>query len=128
MLQHGGRTYSVGDVVWTVDPFKFGTAVPRLFAIISTRTHPYEGEKFVGVTVTTTDHLVAHPLRDEYWEVGGAPEESYLLPLSMHTPRASTVQAPPNYEAITDPWQGRLTREFMMQVIEEIIWTLRQGE
>lgn len=128
MLQHRGREYAVGDVVWTVDPFNYGTAVPRLFAIVSTRTHPFEGEQFVGVTVTTTSHLVAHPLRDEYWEVGGAPKESYLLPLSIHTPRPSTIQAPPNYDSITDPWQGRLTGEFINQVIGEIVWTLRQGE
>jgi len=128
MLQYRGREYRVGDVVWTVDPFKFGTAIPRLFAIVSTRTHPYEGEQFVGVTVTTTNHLVAHPLRDEYWAEGGAPKESYLLPLSIHTPRASTIRAPPKYDAITDPWQGRLNQKFMKQVIEEIVWTVRQME
>lgn len=128
MLRHQGREYTVGDVVWTVDPFKLGITVPRLFAIVSTRTHPFEGEQFVGVTVTTTDHMVAHPLLDEYWEYGGAPERSYLLPLSLHTPRVSAIQAPPNDESITDPWQGRLAREIMEQVIEEIVWTLRKVE
>lgn len=128
MRKHRGREYAVGDVVWTVDPFKHGTGVSRLFAIVSTRTHPFEGEQFVGVTVTTTDHLIAHPLRDEYWEVGGAPVDSYLLPLSIHTPRASTIRPPPNFDSITDAWQGRLSREFIKQVIEEIVWTLRQGE
>lgn len=33
MLRHRGREYTVGDVVWTVDPFKLGTTVPRMFAI-----------------------------------------------------------------------------------------------
>lgn len=128
MLRHQGREYTVGDVVWTVDPFKLGTTVPRLFAIISTRTHPFEAEQFVGVTVTTTDHLVAHPLRAEYWQYGGTPEQSYLLPLSIHTPRAASIQPPPEYESITDPWQGRLDRQFIKQVIEEIVWTLRKVE
>lgn len=128
MLRHRGREYTVGDVVWTVDPFKLGTTVPRMFAIVSTRTHPFEDEQFVGVTVTTTDHMVAHPLWDEYWEYGGTPEQSYLLPLSIHTPRASTIQAPPDYDSIMDPWQGRLASEFMERVIDEIVWTLRRYE
>lgn len=128
MLRHQGRNYTVGDVVWTADPFKRGVTVSRLFAIVSTRTHPFEDEQFVGVTITTTDHLIAHPLRDEYWESGGTPERSYLLPLSIHTPRATNIQPPPNYDSITDPWQGRLSREFMEQVVEEIVWTLRKYE
>lgn len=126
MIRHGGRKYEVGDVVWTVDPFKSGNAISRMFAIVSTRTHPFEGEQFVGVTITTTDHMVAHPLQDAYWTHGGTPKQSYLLPLSIHSPRATNIQAPPNYQAITDPWQGRLSDEFMEQVIEEIVWTLRR--
>lgn len=124
-MQWKGRRYEVGDVVWTVDPFKLGADVSRLFAIVSTRTHPFEGEQFVGVTLTTTEHLVAHPLDESHWEMGGTPEQSYILPLSIHTPRASNIQAPPEYEGIDDPWQGRLTDEFIDDVIEEIVWTLR---
>lgn len=125
-MRVGGREYDVGDVVWTVDPFKLGGDVSRLFAIISTRTHPFEGEQFVGVTLTTTDHLVAHPLDDSHWEVGGTPEQSYILPLSIHTPRAVNIQAPPKYDRIDDPWQGRLTDDLIDDIIEEIVWTLRQ--
>jgi|GEM_PF-361330 len=121
------RRYETGDVVWTVDPFKLGDGVPRLFAVVSTRTHPFDGEQFVGATVTTTDHAVAHPLRAEYWVSGGTPEPSYILPLSLHTPRLSSVTAPPGYEQLDDPWQGRLTDEFVAEVIEEIVWTLRRG-
>lgn len=124
MFRHRGREYEVGDVVWTVDPFKSGGSVSRLFAVVSTRTHPFEGEQFVGVTVTTTDHQVAHPPRESHWERGGTPEQSYLLPLSIHSPRAPSVQAPPNYDAITDPWQGRLTDTFVETVVDEIVWTL----
>lgn len=86
MLERNGRAYEVGDVVWTVDPFKLGHDRSRLFAIICTQTHPFEGEQFIGMTVTTTDHLVAHPLEDHHWEIGGTPEQSYILPLSIHTP------------------------------------------
>lgn len=121
-----GRRYDVEDVVWTVDPFKLGADVSRLFAIVSTRTHPFEDEQFIGVTVTTTEHLVAHPLEDRNWETGGTPEQSYILPLSIHTPRAANIQPPPGYENIDDPWQGRLTADFMENIIEEIVWTLRK--
>jgi hypothetical protein len=128
MLRHRGREYEVGDVVWTVDPFKSGSSVSRLFAVVSTRTHPFEGEQFVGATITTTDHLIAHPLRESHWVSGGTPEQSYLLPLSIHSPRATSIQAPPTYDAITDPWQGRLTDAFVEAVIEEIVWTLRRRD
>ena len=57
------RDYQVGDVVWCVDPFKLGADHSRLFAVISTRTHPFEDEQFLGATITTTDHTVAHPSR-----------------------------------------------------------------
>lgn len=128
MLRHRGRDYEVGDVVWTVDPFKSGSSLSRLFAIVSTRTHPFEGEQFVGVTITTTNHLIAHPLDGSHWEVGGTPRQSYLLPLSIHSPRATAIQAPPTYDSITDPWQGRLTDELIEMVVEEIVWTLRRRE
>jgi hypothetical protein len=128
MLRHRGREYRMGDVVWTVDPFERGTDVARMFAIVSTRTHPFGGEQFVGASVTTTDHQVAHPLRESYWSYGGTPEQSYLLPLSIHTPRASNIQAPSEYDGIADPWQGRLSQAFMERVVEEIVWTLRKYE
>ena len=123
----GERVYQPGDVVWTVDPFKNGVELSRMFRIVSTRTHPFEGEQFVGCTLTTTNHTVAHPLHDRDWEFGGTPEQSYLLPLSLHTPREPDIQAPQDYESITDPWQGRLSDTIIDQVIEEIVWTLRQS-
>lgn len=123
----GTRTYQPGDVVWTVDPFKNGANVSRMFCIVSTRTHPFEDEQFVGCTLTTTDHTVAHPLDEQNWERGGTPEQSYVLPLSLHTPRATTIQPPPEYDAIDDPWQGRLTNTMLDRIIDEIVWTLRRG-
>ncbi|MEZ3115787.1 hypothetical protein RYH80_07640 [Halobaculum sp. MBLA0147] len=120
------RRYEAGDVVWTADPFKTGDGLERLFLVVSRRTHPFDEEQFVGATVTTTDHGVAHPLRDEYWEYGGTPRQSYVLPLSLHTPRLSNVRAPAGYDAIEDPWQGRVTEAFLTNVIDEIVWTLRR--
>ena len=120
------RDYQVGDVVWCVDPFKLGADHSRLFAVISTRTHPFEDEQFLGAAITTTDHTVAHPLKDTYWEYGGTPKPSYILSLSLHSPRTSQIQPPPNYDEITDPWQGRLSREFIRDIVDEITWTLRR--
>lgn len=70
--------------------------------------------------------MVGHPLKDEYWKHGGTPEPSYVLPMSIHTPRASNIRAPSQYEAITDPWQGTLTEEFVEKITEEIVWKLRK--
>lgn len=127
MLRHGGRAYEVGDVVWTVDPFKAGEEVPRMFATVSTRTHPFEGEQFIGATLTRTNHQMAHPLKEEYWEVGGTPKFSYILPRSIHTPRASNIQAPERLDT-DDPWQGRLTDEFIEPVVDELVLALRRLE
>lgn len=124
MRRQRGVEYEVGDVVWTVDPFKLGSDVSRMFAVISTDTYPFEDQQFIGVAITTTSHLISHPLPDRYWDVGRTPEESYILPLSIHSPKISNIQAPPNYNAITDPWQGRLKSEFVEKVIGEITFTL----
>lgn len=125
MSAPGGRTYQPGDVVWCVDPYKMGVDVSRMFVVISTRTHPFEDEQFVGVTLTTTPHIVAHPLDPQHWTVGGTPKPSYVLPLSIHTPRTSTIQPPPEYDEITDPWQGTLTNEILSMIIGEIVYVLR---
>lgn len=60
------RDYQVGDVVWCGDPFELISELSRLFAVISTRTHPFEAEQFLGAAITTTDHTVAHPLKYTY--------------------------------------------------------------
>ncbi len=57
-VSYEGREYGLGDVVWTVDPFKLGGDVSRMFAIVTTETHPFQGKQFVGVPLTTTDHLI----------------------------------------------------------------------
>lgn len=96
-----------------------------MFCVISTRTHPFEDEQFIGVTLTTTDHSLAHPLRPRDWDIGGTPEQSYVLPLSIHTPRASTIRAPTEYEDIMDPWQGTIATGLLEKIIDEIVHTLR---
>jgi hypothetical protein len=125
-VSQAGRDYGVGDLVWTVDPFKIGGDVSRMFAIVTTETHPFQGKQFVGVSLTTTDHLIGHPLSDEYSELGGTPEPSRILPLSIHSPRTSQIQAPPEYDSISDPWQGRLTDEFMKKVVDEILFAFNK--
>ena len=81
-------------MVWTVDPFKLGGDISRMFATVTTETHPFQGKQFVGVPLTTTGHLISHPLSNEQWEMGGTPEPSRILPLSIHSPRMSQIQAP----------------------------------
>lgn len=125
-LAHQNRKYGVGDVVWTVDPFKLGGDVSRMFAIVTTETQPFRGKQFVGVTLTTTDHWISHPLSDKHWELGGTPEPTWILPLSIHSPRTSQIQAPLDYDNISDPWQGRLTEDFMNKVVDEIVYAFNK--
>lgn len=125
-VSHEDREYGVGDVVWTVEPSKLGGDLSRMFAIVTTETHPFQGKQSVGVTLTTTDHLVGHPLSDEHWEMGGTPEPSRILPLSIHSPRTSQIQAPSEYNSISDPWQGRLTEDIMKKVVGEILFAFNK--
>jgi mRNA-degrading endonuclease toxin of MazEF toxin-antitoxin module len=104
-----------GDVVRSVDPFKAGESRERPWLIVSNDSHPYGDEQFIAVALTTSSHLPAHPLRDEYWEVGGAPEESFVLPWAVHSPRRETIEA----------WQGRLTPSFVNRVVDEVVAYLR---
>jgi hypothetical protein len=44
MVSYESRGYGVGDVVWTVDPSKLGSDASRMFAILTTETHPFQGK------------------------------------------------------------------------------------
>jgi hypothetical protein len=120
MMAGRDGSYQRGDVVWTTDPFKQGVEMERLWLIVSSDAHPFYGEQYIGLGVTTTPRLISHPLRDEYWTAGGTPKPSYVAPWAVHSPRQEDIQPPSNYDEIDNPWQGTLKQSFVDDVVDEL--------
>lgn len=53
---------------------------PRPYVIASGDTHPFHGEEYVGLAITTTDLDSAVPIEDAAWVRGGLPKQSYIKP------------------------------------------------
>jgi len=75
-----------GDVVRAPDPFKI-TEAPRPWLILNDDGHPFPGEEYVTVTLTTTPHDGTVPIDDVDWVDGGMPRRSYASPWSLASPR-----------------------------------------
>lgn len=70
-------THQRGEVVWYPAMF---AAYDRPFLVVSDDSHPFHGEEYVGLTVTTTEHERAHPIETADWELGSLPKQSYIKP------------------------------------------------
>lgn len=68
-----------GDVVWSDDPFKHGTA-GRPWLVLNDDTHPFGDEQHMAVALSTSGHDAALPIREDDWVEGGTPKRSYVLP------------------------------------------------
>lgn len=90
--------YTRGDVVEVGDPFNDGDR-SRPFLLVNTDAHPFDGEQYIAVTLTTRtwyeETIAISP--DDFLE-GGVPEESYIVPWGVTSPQ---------HDDITD-WFGRL--------------------
>lgn len=53
---------------------------PRPYLIVSGDAHPFYGEEYIGLVVTTTDWAAALPVPDDAWVRGGLPEPSFIEP------------------------------------------------
>jgi hypothetical protein len=70
-------THRRGEVVWY--PAMFAD-YDRPFLVVSTDAHPFHGEEYVGLAVTTSAQDRAVPIEAADWELGELPKESYLKP------------------------------------------------
>lgn len=102
-------TYRRGDVVWGPDPFK-ATENPRPWLVLNTDSHPFHGEEYMTVTLTTTPHEDTIPIRDTDWVAGGAPRQRYASPWSV---------ASPKHPALVQR-QGRVSESLVRTVVEEL--------
>jgi len=53
---------------------------PRPYLIVSGLSHPFHGEEYIGIAITTTALESAIPISDDAWVRGGLPKESFLKP------------------------------------------------
>jgi mRNA-degrading endonuclease toxin of MazEF toxin-antitoxin module len=99
-----------GDVVRSTDPFKVGANSQRPWLIVNNDTHPFGDEQYIAVAVSTKEYGDSIALGDDVWEVGGVPEESFVSPWAVHSPRIEDLVA----------WQGRVTDVFVDDVVAEL--------
>lgn len=99
-----------GDVVRSADPFKLGSNRERPWLLLDNDSHPFNGEQFVAVAVSTKQYDSSLALTPETWDTGGVPVESFVSPWAVHSPRTEDLVA----------WQGRVTESFTDRVVDEL--------
>lgn len=77
-----------GGVVWHPAPFRDGG---RPYVVLSNDDHPFYGEEYVVVGVTTTERERAVALTPETWAEGGAPKPSWASPWYVLTIKHATI-------------------------------------
>lgn len=80
--------YKRGDVVWHPAPFRDGG---RPYVVLSDDGHPFYGEEYVVVGVTTTERERAVALTPERWAEGGPPKSSWASPWYVLTVKDVTI-------------------------------------
>lgn len=73
-------SYTRGHVIWATDPFGRNE---RPWIILSDDTHPFHGEEYSAIAVSTTDRSIAVPLPADAWISGSPPRMSYANPWSI---------------------------------------------
>ena len=104
-----------GDVVRSSDPFKLGEESQRPWLIVNNDSHPFCGEQYVAVAISTKAYADSIPLQNDVWVTGGVPRESFVSPWAVHSPRIEDLVA----------WQGRVTKEFVDRVVNTLETYLR---
>jgi hypothetical protein len=97
-----------GDVVRSSDPFRLGRDSQRPWLVVSTDRHPFADEQCIAVAVSTKEYPDSLSLTDAPWDVGGVPEQSFVSPWAVHSPRGEDVVA----------WQGLVASSFVDRVLD----------
>lgn len=78
-----------GHVVWHDGLFR-GSDRPWL--IVSDDAHPFHGEEYLVVGITTTKRDDAIQLRDTDWTIGGLPGQSFVSPWFISTIKHTSIR------------------------------------
>jgi hypothetical protein len=53
---------------------------PRPYLVVSDDSHPFHGEEYIALAITTTEMPAAVALAADDWDRGGLPRQSYVKP------------------------------------------------
>lgn len=104
-------TYERGDIVETSDPFT-DEKPSRPFLIVNTDAHPFHGDQYVAVTLTTKswyDETV--PLHADDFIEGGVPEKSAIVPWGVVSS---------GHDDVVD-WFGRVEEGPVDRAVERLV-------
>lgn len=108
--------YERGDVVEAGDPFT-DTNPSRPFLIVSSDSHPFHGEQYVALTLTTrTWYEDTIQLSSADFEAGGVPKRSSIVPWGVVSPA---------HDDITDRF-GRLQSKTVDKAVEQLVGYLTE--
>ncbi|AGB38706.1 mRNA interferase PemK [Natronococcus occultus] len=93
-----------------------GSRSKRPFVLISTEAHPFYGEEYTAIPLTTTSRSAAFELTETRFREGGLPRRSYALPWNIATLKHEGVST----------HAGTLTQEATETLVEQAIGYLRE--
>ncbi|OKY77287.1 MAG: PemK/MazF family toxin [Candidatus Methanohalarchaeum thermophilum] len=107
--------YSQGSIVIGNNPFSNDSKRPYL--IISNKRHPFMGEEYLGVVVTTTNREKAIPINDNNFRKGELPKSSYVSPWCIVTIKDDYIE---KNIAIVDNYLIKETYRELLHYIDPI--------
>lgn len=108
--------YERGDVVEASDPFN-EEKPSRPFVVINTESHPFDGDQYVAVTLTSrTWYDETIPITEDDFLDGELPKDSYLVPWGVVSL---------SHDDILD-WFGRIERAPLDETVDQLIGYLRE--
>ena len=105
---HRSQPFDRGHVVWHGGLFN-GSARPWL--VISDDRHPFNGEEYIVVGLTTTTRQEAIRVDTDKWAIGGLPKTSYASPWFLTTIKHADI----------DRGVGMLTNDTVNAIIDQIV-------
>lgn len=84
--------YERGDVVEASDPFD-ENKISRPFVVVSTSEHPFHGEQYIALALTTrTWYEETIPLTDADFVDGTLPKKSFVVPWGISSPQKENIE------------------------------------
>lgn len=97
-----------GDVVKHPAPFK-SPPRHRFFLVLSDDSHPFHGEEYAVVALTSKQRPEAVEIAADDWRFGGPPGESYASPWYVFTVKHADITNPQG--SVTDEITDRIAAE-----------------
>lgn len=105
-------SYERGDVVFGYDPFTDRDS-PRPWLISSGDGHPFRGDQYIAITLTSKSyHEGFVPLDEGDWIRGGMPEDSCVVPWGIASPGHADLDH--------DRYQGRIAETVVDDVARRV--------